>query len=345
VVQNDGGPAENRRVRRKLPIDPFILGILICVGLACLFPATGGGATAASVASKLAVGLLFFLYGARLAPAEALAAVKHWRLHVTVFAATFVMFPLLGLAARLLVPAVLPQTLYTGVLLVCALPSTVQSSIAFTSIAKGNVAAAICAASFSSLAGIVVTPLLVALFDHSTGGTGFSAGSVLDIVEQLLLPFLAGQLARRWIADWLKAHKKPMQLVDRGSILLVVYTAFSEGVVAGIWHQLSVLRFAELILVNVVLLALALGITALAGQRLGFGRADRITIVFCGSKKSLAAGLPMASVLFAGQNVGLIVVPLLLFHQIQLMVCAWLARRWAASAPAEPETTAVPAAG
>jgi solute carrier family 10 (sodium/bile acid cotransporter), member 7 len=333
VVHNGPAWIENRQVPRKLPVDPFILGILCCVGIACVLPATGSGATVADIASKLAVGLLFFLYGARLAPSEALAAVKHWRLHLTVFAATFVMFPLLGLAIRTLAPSILPATLWTGVLLVCVLPSTVQSSIAFTSIAKGNVAAAICSASFSSLVGIIITPLLVGLLDHPAGGgAGFSASSVLGIVEQLLLPFLAGQVARRWIAGWLKEHKKPMSLVDRGSILLVVYTAFSEGVAAGIWHQLSVLRFAELIGINIVLLALALGITTLAGKRLGFDRADRITIIFCGSKKSLAAGLPMASVLFAGGNVGLIVLPLLLFHQIQLMVCAWLSRRWAAQA-------------
>jgi sodium/bile acid cotransporter 7 len=347
-VHNGRAASDNRSVRR-VKIDPFILGILTMVGLALLLPATGVGAVISGDAATVAIGLLFFLYGARLAPAEALAAVRHWRLHLTVFAATFVLFPLLGIAARALVPTILPTALYPGVLLLCCLPSTVQSSIAFTSIARGNVAAAIASASFSSVAGIVVTPVLVTWLDGSASG-GFSASSALDIVLQLLAPFLAGQLARRWLADWIAAHRRTLSYVDRGSILLVVYTAFSEGVVAGIWHRLSVLGFVALIGVDVVLLALALGATTLAATRFGFDRADRITIIFCGSKKSLAAGLPMAGVLFAGHDVGLVVLPLMLFHQIQLMVCAALARRWAARAPippaAEPsgaEPVAIPA--
>ena len=118
-------------------------------------------------------------------------------------------------------------------------------------------------------------------------------------------------------------------LVDRGSILLVVYTAFSEGVTQGIWHQLGIAELVRLLTVDAALLALVLAITTYASRLLGFSRADEITIVFCGSKKSLASGLPMATVLLAGQSVGLIVLPLMLFHQIQLMVCAWLAKRYA----------------
>jgi solute carrier family 10 (sodium/bile acid cotransporter), member 7 len=332
----------------RLRVDPFILGILGAVAIACLLPARGGAASAADIATTVAVGLLFFLYGVRLSPAEALDGLRHWRLHVTVLVATFVMFPLLGLAARILVPSVLTPSLYAGMLFLCALPSTVQSSIAFTSIAKGNVAAAICSASLSSLLGVIVTPVLVGLLVNTGSGGGLSAKSVLDIVLQLLVPFLAGQASRRWIADWVTAHKKVLGPVDRGSILLVVYTAFSAGVVAGVWHQLSVPRLLALLAVNVALLALALAVTWIGATRLGFGRADRITIVFCGSKKSLAAGLPMATVLFAGHGagtVGLVVLPLMLFHQIQLMVCAAIARRWAAGAPVEPADDATAAEG
>ena len=332
--------ASTMRNVSRLKIDPFVLSILATVLIACLLPARGAAAPIADDATKIAVGLLFFLYGARLSPAEAWAGIKHWRLHLTVFAATFVMFPLLGLAARVLVPAVLTPQLYVGVLFLCTLPSTVQSSIAFTSIAKGNVAAAICSASFSSLIGIVLTPLLVAALITTGGGSAFNARSILDIVLQLLVPFLLGQLARRWIAGFVIRHKPVLSLVDRGSILIVVYAAFSAGVVAGIWHQLTVFRFLALLVVNAVLLVIALAVTSIAAKRLGFNRADRITIVFCGSKKSLAAGLPMATVLFAGQGagaVGLIVLPLMLFHQIQLMVCAALARRWGARAAEKAE--------
>ncbi|HEV3362301.1 MAG TPA: bile acid:sodium symporter family protein [Pseudonocardiaceae bacterium] len=306
-------------------LDPFILSILAAVGLGCVLPVRGVGAVFGAHATTVAIGLLFFLYGARLSPAAAWAGVKHWRLHLTVFAATFVLFPLLAIAAHLLVPWVLTPVMYTGIVLLCAAPSTVQSSIALTSIANGNVAAAICSASFSSLVGIVLTPALVAVL--ARGQSVLSAASIGEIVLQLLVPFLAGQLARRWIVDWLTSHRTVTTIVDRGSILLVVYTAFSAGIVAGSWHQLNLPRFAGLLGVDAVLLAIALGSTWFIGGRLGFDRPDRITIMFCGSKKSLSAGISMAGVLFAGHAVSLIVLPLMLFHQIQLMAGAGLARR------------------
>lgn len=279
-----------------MPIDPYILLLLGTVGLAALFPAGGTGADVASGASTAAIAFLFFLYGARLSTREALDGLKHWRLHVTVLACTFLVFPLLGMAARGLVPVLLTQPLYQGLLFLTLVPSTIQSSIAFTSMARGNVPAAICAGSFSSLVGIVITLLAAALLGSGAGG--FSADSLVQIVLQLLVPFVAGQLLRRWIGGFIARHKKVLGLVDRGSILLVVYTAFSEGMVQGIWHQVSALRLAGLLAVEAVLLAVMLALTWYGSKALRFGREDRIAIQFAGSKKSLASGLPMASVLF-----------------------------------------------
>ncbi|MFI6931349.1 bile acid:sodium symporter family protein [Streptomyces sp. NPDC050287] len=318
-----------------MPIDPYILLLLATVGLAALLPARGTGADVASGASTAAIAFLFFLYGARLSTREALDGLRHWRLHVTVLACTFVVFPLLGLAARGLVPVFLTHPLYQGLLFLTLVPSTVQSSIAFTSMARGNVPAAICAGSFSSLVGILVTPLLAAALLGSGGG-GFSADSLLKIVLQLLVPFLAGQVLRRWIGGFITRHKKVLGLVDRGSILLVVYTAFSEGMVQGIWHQVSPVRLGGLLVVEAVLLAVMLTLTWYGGKALRFGRADRIAIQFAGSKKSLASGLPMASVLF-GAHASLAVLPLMLFHQMQLMVCAVIAKRRSHDVPAEAE--------
>lgn len=326
-----GGTAAIRAIADKLRVDGFIVMIFVVVGIATLLPASGAGAVFFSRTTTIAVGMLFFLYGARLSPSEVLRGLGNWRLHLTITVTTFVLFPLLGLTARVLVPTVLSQPLYIGVLYLCTLPSTVQSSIAFTSIARGNVAAAVCSASLSNLIGILVTPLLVASL-MSGHGSGFSVSSVTAIVVQLLVPFMAGQLLRRWIAGWIKRHGAALRLIDRGSILLVVYTAFSEGVTRGIWHQLTVAGFGLLVAVCCALLGLVLVITSFASRQFGFFRADRIAIVFCGSKKSLASGLPMATVLFAGQNLGLIVLPLMLFHQLQLMACAWLARRYRATA-------------
>ncbi|MFE9257026.1 bile acid:sodium symporter family protein [Streptomyces sp. NPDC006879] len=325
------------RLPLRLPVDPYLLALLGTVALAALLPARGGAAVAADAATTGAVALLFFLYGARLSSREALDGLRHWRLHLTVLAATFLVFPLLGLAAGALVPQLLTPDLYRGLLFLCLVPSTIQSSIAFTALARGNVPAAVCAGSFSSLVGIALTPLLAAALLGGYAG-GLSADSLLKIAGQLLVPFLLGQLLRRRIGEFVLRRRRSLGLVDRGSILLVVYTAFSAGMTAGIWHQISPPRLGVLLLVEATLLAAMLTLTWYGARGLGFDRADRIAIQFAGSKKSLAAGLPMASVLFDGQA-AVAVLPLMLFHQMQLMVCAVIARSRAAHRP--PATTSV----
>ena len=245
----------------RLPVDTFLLALLAVVALAAVFPAGGSAADVLSVATKVAIALLFLLYGARLSPNEALHGLRHWRLHLLVLAATFVAFPLLGLAARALVPSVLTPDLYTGVLFLCLVPSTVQSSIAFTSIAHGNVPAAIVSASLSNILGVVLTPLLVVLLMHTTGAPRIDGSAVLDIVVQLLLPFIAGQLLRPWLAPWVHRHALVTKAFDRGSILLVVYTAFSMSIAEHIWSTVSPWRVVAVAGVCVALLAIMLGVT------------------------------------------------------------------------------------
>ncbi|WP_405014769.1 bile acid:sodium symporter family protein [Kitasatospora sp. NBC_01539] len=320
-----------KTVTARLGIDPYLLAILATVGLAVLLPARGAAAHGLADTTSGLVGLLFFLYGARLSPRAALEGATHWRLHLTILAATFVVLPLLGLAAHALASPLLGPELARGVLFLSLLPSTVQSSIAFTAIAGGNTAGAVCAASFSSLLGIVVTPLLASVLLGGAGAVRLDGGAVLTLVLQLLLPFLLGQLSRRWTASWIAAHKPVVTAVDRGSILVVIYGAFSEGMVAGVWRTTSPGRVGLLLAVCALLLAAALAVTDRSARALGFSRADRITVVFCGSKKSLASGLPMAAVLFTPTDLGLIALPLMLFHQLQLMACTVLARRWAAA--------------
>jgi sodium/bile acid cotransporter 7 len=329
------------RILARLRVDSFLLLIALTVGLAAVLPARGVAADGFSSLTTVAIGVLFFLYGVRLSTREALAGLRHWRLHGLVVAATFVLFPLLGLAVQAIPGWVLPRSLALGVLFLCCLPSTVQSSIAFTSVARGNVPAAICAASLSNLVGILVTPVLVGMLMSVHGGV--SGQAVGDVALQLLAPFLLGQLTRRWLAGWVSRQRAMLAVVDRGSILLVVYTAFSEAVVGGLWHRLGLGSLGVLVAVDTVLLGVVLAVTWLVPRWLGFSRADRITVQFCGSKKSLASGLPMAGVLLAGQGVGLLVLPLMLFHQIQLMVCAWLAARYARTADSALGEPAVPA--
>jgi solute carrier family 10 (sodium/bile acid cotransporter), member 7 len=323
-----------------IPIDWFLLAVAAMVALAALVPAHGDAAAAVSVAAKAAIALLFCLYGARLSPQQAWHGVRQWRLHLLVLATTFVVFPLLGLAARVLVPSVLTVDLYNGLLFLCLVPSTVQSSIAFTAIARGHVSAAIVSASLSNILGVVLTPLLVMLLMNTSGTPRVDATAVRDIMLQLLLPFGAGQLMRPWIAGILARYAVPLKVVDRGSILLVVYTAFSMGVVKGIWLSVDVWRLVWVTVVTAVLLAVVLASTTVIGRLARLDRGDAIVLLFCGSKKSLASGLPMALVLFPAATVGLTMLPLMIFHQIQLVVCAVIASRLARNAnESEPAST------
>jgi sodium/bile acid cotransporter 7 len=318
-------------VPKGLIPDRYVLAILGMVLLASVLPVRGVAAADLALVTKLVIALLFFLHGAKLSREAVVAGLTHWRLHLVILAATFALFPLLGLAAARLPSMILPPTLATGVVFLCCLPSTVQSSIAFTSVARGNVAAAVCAASASNLFGIFITPVLAALM-LGVRGAGSPLAEAEAIALQLLAPFAAGQIARIWIAGWMKRHAKLVGLVDRGSILLVVYGAFSAAVVQGIWHEVSVAQILLLLVVCGALLAAVLAITALAARRLGFDAADEVAIVFCGSKKSLATGVPMAGILFPPASVGLVVLPVMLFHQLQLMACALIAQRYAARA-------------
>ena len=324
--------------------DQFTVAMLTTLVLASLLPCRGESAAIFEAVTAVAIGLLFFLQGARLSSAAVVAGALHWRLHLVVFAATFLVFPILGLALRPLSGNVLMPPLYLGLLFLCTLPSTVQSSVAFTSIAGGNVPAALCSASASSIIGMFVTPLLAGFALKSHGG--FSLNALRSIGAEMLLPFIAGHLLQPWIGSWVSERRKVLGGVDRGSVLLVVYTVFSSATLSGIWHQLALGPLVALFAVSGGLLAVMLAITALAAHRLGFSRDDKIAIMFCGSKKSLITGIPMANVLFAGQALGLIVLPLMIFHQIQLMACAALARHYArTSLPAvEPKGVAEPCA-
>lgn len=318
---------------RFLP-DNFTLALLCTVAVASVLPASGVAAQALEGLTVAAVALLFFLHGAKLSRDAIVAGLSHWRLHLVVVGATFVLFPLLGWALRPVLQGLVTPGLYIGILYLCVLPATVQSAIAFTAMARGNMPAAICSASASTLLGIVITPVLVGLLlpeaQHTAGSAQPDAlANIGRIMLQLLVPFVAGHLLRPWIGGFVKRRAAVLKFVDQGSILLVVYTAFSAAVVEGLWQQLPLPALLGLLVVCAVLLALALATTTWAARRMGFSKEDEITIVFCGSKKSLASGVPMAKVLFASHAVGAIVLPLMVFHQMQLMVCAVLAQRYA----------------
>ncbi|MES3108279.1 bile acid:sodium symporter family protein [Sphingomonas aurantiaca] len=313
--------------------EPFILMLLGTVVLASLVPARSEMATIVGYAADIGIVLLFFLHGAKLSRDAILSGLRNWKLHLAVLAVTFVAFPLFGLGLSALPFVTGP--LAAGLLFLTLLPSTVQSSIAFTAIARGNVAAAVCSASFSNLLGILVTPALVALLMRTAGSAGISVEGVEKIVVQLLVPFVAGHLLRPWIGAWVTRRKAMLTIVDRGSILLVVYSAFGAAVVEGLWSRLSLGDLILIGLLCVALLAFVLALTFAVARLMKLPREDAIVLQFCGSKKSLASGVPMAGVLFPPAQVGVILLPLMLFHQLQLVACAVIARRYAESAPSD----------
>jgi sodium/bile acid cotransporter 7 len=310
-------------------IDPFIAVLLLTVLVATFLPAHGAIAGVLGTVSTVAITSLFFLQGARLPRENVTGAIRHWRLHLTILGTTFVVFPLLGFGLAHLLPQLLPGAMWTGVLFLCALPSTVQSSIAFTSIAHGNVAGTVTSAAASNLLGIVLSPLIASALVRSHATAAPSLDGVWKILLQLLLPFVLGHLSRPWLAEWAARSKRLLSFTDRGTIVITVYASFSATVIGGIWGQIPAATLCVLLIVCAALLTVVLLLTRFGARALGFERADEISVVFCGSKKSLVTGVPMARVMFSPADAGAVILPLMLFHQIQLIVCAELARRYA----------------
>lgn len=309
--------------------DRFTTGIVISVILGLALPCSGSAAEVFDTLTNAAIVLLFYLYGVKLSRESVIAGLLNWRLQSMVFFFTFIFFPA---AVMLLKPALEPMVgsaLFMGLVYVACLPSTVQSSIAFTSVAGGNVPAAVCSASVSSLLGVFLTPLLVGYcFSRSdVGGVSIGADTILKICYQILLPFILGQLSQRWLQRWVQSHKSLIGWNDQTTIWLVIYTSFSEATSQGYWHQTDWWHLGGLLLASGFILILVLGGTYLSSKLLRFNREDRIAIVFCGSKKSLAVGAPMMLAIFGQQDNNLLL-PLMVFHQVQLIACAQIARVW-----------------
>ncbi|RLV56314.1 bile acid:sodium symporter [Aeromicrobium phragmitis] len=308
----------------RLRLDPFIVALLTVALTGVLFPAQGRALDAVQTVSLAVIAGLFFLYGARLSTTEALAGAARWRVHIVIVTITFVLFPALGLAVEWVAAAWWSAPLASGLLLLCLVPSTVQGSVAFTGIAGGDRAVAVVAASLSNLLGVVITPLLVAVL--MGGDSHVTFGSVARIVGLLLVPFLLAQILRRWwVGGFVARHHTLLKGYDRGSILFVVYVAFSSGTNAGVWSAVSWVDGAVLLAIVAALLILGLGVAALLARP--YERPQRIAILFCGSNKSLASGLPMATVLLPPDQVALLILPLMAYHQLQLITCTLLANR------------------
>jgi sodium/bile acid cotransporter 7 len=331
---------------RKPGLDGFLLGMIGAVVLAWILPDPGarGGFLHPELLNKLGVALLFFLHGLTLSFAALKTGTLRWPLHLIVQLATFVVFPVLGLALLSLIGTLLDADLRTGVFFLCALPSTVSSSVALTAAARGNVPAAVFNATLSSLLGVFITPFWVGLV-LGASGQAFPIGKViLDLVEWLLLPLALGQLARPVLGALAMRHKSRISRVDRATILLLVYTSFCDSVKAGIWSHHGITPLLLTLLISLFMFGSVMSLVALASRAIDLPVAERITAVFCGSKKTLASGVPMARLIFgAHPGLGMILLPLMIYHPLQLVICGVLAGRWA-QRPDAPDPASVPAA-
>jgi solute carrier family 10 (sodium/bile acid cotransporter), member 7 len=315
-------------LRTRLPVDGFVVSLAGVVLAATLLPCRGAAAEAVHIAGIAAIVTLFFLQGARLSRDSVVRGMTHWRLHASVAATTFVLFPVIGLGLLALFPHLLPDSLWLGVLFLCALPSTVQSAIALTSIAQGNVPGAVCSATVSNIAGIAITPLLFGAMSSVRGGH-VDPMAIGMVASQLLLPFITGQLLRPRLGYWAERNRAILSMTDRGSILLVVYGSFSAAVARGVWRQIPPAVLIDLLLLLAVLFGLILLWMRLVSAVVGFDRSDEAALILPGAQKSLVSGVPIASALISGPALGTILVPLMLYYPMQLLVCAWLARRYA----------------
>jgi sodium/bile acid cotransporter 7 len=310
-------------------LDPFLILMIAAVVLATLCPATGNAADVVSMLGTIGVALLFFGHGAALSHKAIVSGLKQWQLHGFIFATTFIVFPLIVQPLRLIPERILPSDLVLGFIYLGVLPSAISSSIAYTAMARGNVPAAVCNSAGSNVFGLLLTPLLMTIFMRSSGSIDLGQ-ALRDVVIELLLPFGLGQACHRWLGPLLSTRKHWLENYDQSVIVLIIYSAFSQSVTAGLWQVLPPSGLIMAIVLCVVLLAGVIGFTMIGSRWLGFTREDEIAAVFCGSKKSLASGLPLAQVLFAGlPGFGMIVLPIMLYNQIQILVGAVLARRYA----------------
>ena len=329
----------------RIKVDWFLVGIAAAMALAWVAPGPGvdGGWLHPELLTKLGVALIFFLHGLGLSFAALRAGIARWRLHLVVQVATFVVFPLLSLAVVALGGGTIAGDLRLGFCYLGALPSTVSSSVAMTAAARGNVPAAIFNATLSSLLGVVVTPLLIGwMMAGSAASHPLPLGRVvLDLVLWLILPLVVGQGLRPWLGGWAARNKRFTSKVDRGTVLLLVYTSFCDSVAKGVWTHEGAGVVATTILGAAAILAVMLGGVNLVCRWLRFSVEDRTAAVFCGSKKTLASGVPMAHLIFGSSpSLGVILLPIMVYHPLQLVVCGALASRWARLRPTEDVTTA-----
>lgn len=313
----------------RLILDRFVLMLLGAVVLGWLLPISGRGLPLAQNIAFIGIFALFFLHGLKLPRKEVRAALKGWRLQGAMLAFTFIVMPFMGWAIAWGAASVLPAALAAGLIYTAILPSTVQSAISYASLGKGNVAASVVGAALSNLVGILATPALFAVLLGAASGSALSGDTVVRIATMLLLPFVLGQAAQRWLGAWAARQKALLNWFDRGVILLAVYVAFSAAVTGGALAVVNAGSLALLLMFAAVFLALSFAAAWGVGRALDLPHPDRVSLLFAGAHKSIATGAPMAALLFPADIAGLMILPAILYHQLQLIASAPIAARLA----------------
>ena len=314
-------------MNRKL-IDPFIIALFSVVALAYFYsyPGTKESLLHLDEIADIGITFIFLFYGLQLGPEKLIAGLGNIRLHLVIQAATFILFPVIIILLKPLFATTFFSQVWLPFFFLAALPSTVSSSVVMVSMAGGNTSAAIFNASISSLLGIIITPTWMSVFMHSQYGD-IGIGHVIGkLLLQVLLPVALGLLLHKRFWNFISHHKARIKLFDQAIILLIVYCSFSESFYTGAFKNFSFHALLLVLLLVTALFFLVYGIMTLVSNLLHFNRQDRITATFCGSKKSLVHGSVMAKVLFANvANGGLMLLPLMLFHAVQLFIVSILA--------------------
>ncbi|WP_068717662.1 bile acid:sodium symporter family protein [Vibrio tritonius] len=326
-------------VLAKIKKEWFLASMVVAIGLAVITPNLGksDGVLHLNIVTEFGIAIVFFLHGLGMSPKAIKAGLANWKLHVYVQLATFVVYPLLWVIFGSSFLKFMPAALAFGFCYLFSLPSTISSSVTMTSVGKGNVPGAIFNASLSTILGVFITPALIQAFMGLQGVQLDLMGSVISIAKMLLIPMIVGQLLRPYLSDWATRHKAIVGKVDKYVIILIVYNAFCDSVNNGIWSQFSLELLASSIVICFIVLMIMVHGIQWGARKVGFVLPDEVAAVFCGTKKTLAAGIPMAKVIFgADPNLGMLLLPIMLYHPMQIFYCAILANRYAKQAEQKP---------
>lgn len=314
----------------RLKIDGFVLSVIAVIGIAYVFPQWGTPESKIPIDTISAIGisLIFFFYGLKLSPAKLKAGIKNWKLHVLVQGSTFLIFPLLILVFRPFIQNEAQETIWLAFFFLAALPSTVSSSVVMVSIAKGNIPAAIFNASISGIIGVVLTPLWMGLFVQSAQ-TDFDFTDIyIKLFVQIILPVVVGILLQRFLGEFAQKHNKRLTLFDKSVILLIIYKSFAESFEGDIFSTVSILDLLMLFVAVLILFGIVFFLTGFLAKKMRFNTADQITAQFCGTKKSLVHGTVFSKIIFGKlASIGIILLPLMIFHAIQLLIISTVASR------------------